>query len=79
VSNAQITENSLPFFGSESGDFQYNQDFAIGINYKFSPIFVAKLETHWNKGFTAEDVFRRYLADDPVTTQYSIISFSANF
>ncbi|HEX9654949.1 MAG TPA: hypothetical protein VGA99_14670 [bacterium] len=58
---------------------QWNTDYMLGINYRFHPNFVAKLEGHYNRGFFIEGQAVNPFVDDKYETLYSIASLSASF
>lgn len=79
IVNARITPNSIYAFGAESGSFDYNKGFALGLNYVISSNLVIKAEHHWNESFLLEDKAFLLLVDDPVNTMHTIISVSTSF
>lgn len=65
------------FFGKI--DAQWNTDYALGVNYRFHPNFVFKLEGHYNRGYFIEAQIVNPFVDDKYETIYSILSLSASF
>lgn len=74
-----IPVDLVNLLGKLNKTIDYNEDFAIGLKYKLSSNLVFKIETHWNKGYFAEDIAINHLIDEPVKTQYMILSVATSF
>lgn len=67
---------TLPFLGELTVD--YNEEFAVGLNYAFIPEVLLKLEAHFTEGYAVEDVALTPF-DPPYETDYGIVSISVSF
>lgn len=77
LNNVKAPASILPNAGLQ--DTNYNTDLALGLKYNFSSNFVFKVETHWNEGYFVEDKKTTSFLDDPLKTQYTIISIATSF
>ncbi|RMF55582.1 MAG: hypothetical protein D6748_15060 [Calditrichaeota bacterium] len=77
--NTPVSEEFQSLVGAPSVSLDYNNDYAIGINYRLTPELVLKAETHWNSGYLIEDEPVIPIIQDPVKTRYHIFSISTSF
>jgi hypothetical protein len=84
--NNNVFYNSLPSPPLPTADLVFDpniKDMAIGLSYKFSPMFVVKGEYHIFEGYNVAGAFPWDLATgqpvDPTEADYFIISVSAAF
>lgn len=60
-------------------DLKYYRDYAIGVNFRFNPTIILKIENHWNEGLVADaPVFLggRFINKN---IRYTIVSLSTSF
>ncbi len=77
ISNLNL-EVEGPFF-TATADVEF-KNYGVGLNYAFRYNLVLKAEHHWTDGYNTEgEDSPNIFTDDPVKTEYSIISLSTSF
>lgn len=76
VANLDLPTTVVP--GLDFNDIKLHKDYAVGLNYKFRPDVVVKLEQHWLKTLNTEDPIVPIFMD-PIKASYYIISLSTSF
>lgn len=76
VANLDLPTTVVP--GLDFNDIKLHKDYTIGLNYKFRPDVVVKVEQHWLKTLNTEDPLVP-LFMDPIKAQYYIVSLSTSF
>jgi hypothetical protein len=69
----------IPFVGPVTLADTWDEEFVLGVNYRFRYDLVVKLEHHMNEGFGGDDVGYARFPDSPADIDYSLLSLSVAY